>query len=92
MVPSQRALQRLRNEATSYYISKATFREFCDRAGNAVIWNIIFSCNDPDDNAVGAATYGTHARLFISPTCVYWGEGLCSAIAYNYLDYRRIRH
>ena len=49
MPPSQRALQQLRNRATSYYIGKTTFREFWDRAGDAVLFNISFSCDDPGD-------------------------------------------
>ena len=49
MPPSKRALQQLRNQATSHYISMKTFSDFCDQAGDAVLLHIICSCDDPGD-------------------------------------------
>ena len=49
MPPSKRALQQLRNKATSRYISMTTFSEFCDQAGDAVLLQIVSSCDDPGD-------------------------------------------
>ena len=49
MPPSKRALQQLRNMARSRHISMTTFAEFCDRAGDAVLLQIVSSCDDPGD-------------------------------------------
>ena len=48
-VPSKRALQQFRNRAKSRRISRMIFSEFCDQAGDAVLLQIVSSCDDPGD-------------------------------------------
>ena len=68
-VPSKRALQQFRDRAKSRRISMTTLSEFCDRAGDAVLLQIVFSCDDPGDmfniivsimRVVGAQSSGAH--------------------------------